>query len=381
LGKHRDTSGRALIGAGIRVIYLVALVLALPLASLSAAADAEIYGYVWQDWNENGQWDEHEPMLANVLLTLTTLAGKKLQQAYTDQTGQYRFTQLERMAYLLVETDPEGFTSTTPNVARVDLVPKAQAQHNFGDALSIPGCFRLIDGMIWEDYDGNRRPEAGEPAREGMLVQVYDLHCNLVGLAESNRFGRYVVRGLPPERYHVVLDTHSSEWDTTGPRWWGIDLRGCHPAVVDFGVQPISVQGHPAVGASSMTGGSRSVPDGLPQGPSIVSGGVYDVGSRGQQLTGARKPLAGVTVTLTSSDGVLVAERVSDQAGRYTFEGLLWQPYYLAQSPLSNYQPVRAWLWGVAPTDGSDIVIDLENYALSTEPHYQSYLPQIWASR
>lgn len=75
-----------------------------------------IQGTVYNDANGNGNLDQGEPGLPGVTLTLDdsrTMA--------TDAQGYYAFTVSDPGSHKLVETDPAGFDSTTPNVVLINL--------------------------------------------------------------------------------------------------------------------------------------------------------------------------------------------------------------------------------------------------------------------
>ncbi|MHB0857743.1 MAG: SdrD B-like domain-containing protein [Anaerolineae bacterium] len=198
---------------------------------------AGVSGHVWHDWDHDGMYDEGEPPLEGVLLALADPHGTLIASTLTDAAGLYRFEGLLPGSYLLSETDLDGFTSTTPNLVALELVSGSEMIQDFGDVLSLPGCFRLIDGQAWHDVNGNRRIDADEPALAGVSIRVLNLEGQVVGITLTDAFGMYTVRNLPEGQYLVIADPPAGYASATVPLHWGVDLRGCYPAVIDLGFQ------------------------------------------------------------------------------------------------------------------------------------------------
>jgi hypothetical protein len=93
---------------------------------------ANIYGTVFNDANRNGVQDANEIGITGVTVTLDGSA------AYvTNKYGQYTFQISEAGLRTVVETDPVGFISTTPNEVGTDVVLGNSYVVNFGDAIEI----------------------------------------------------------------------------------------------------------------------------------------------------------------------------------------------------------------------------------------------------
>ncbi|MGC8826548.1 MAG: DNRLRE domain-containing protein, partial [Anaerolineae bacterium] len=103
-----------------------------PTATPSTGA---IQGIVWHDINRNGQPDLGEPPLPNATLNLfrdNSLVGSYV----TLMDGFYRFENLAPGNYALIEIDPPGYVSTTPNNHIVPVVAGLTHIINFGDRLA-----------------------------------------------------------------------------------------------------------------------------------------------------------------------------------------------------------------------------------------------------
>jgi hypothetical protein len=95
---------------------------------------AIIYGLVFEDINANGQRDFGEPGLAGATISLDnttsiTTTGNGL------ITGTFLFEVTEEGIHTLIETNPEGYQSTTPDAVSVDVVLGNNYLIEFGDTV------------------------------------------------------------------------------------------------------------------------------------------------------------------------------------------------------------------------------------------------------
>lgn len=350
------------------------------LAANTAQADAfrdsaAIYGHVWRDEDQDGLKGEGETPLGNALIVLADSRGKVLDHTYTDDAGEYLFEGLPGGSYILSETDPEGFTSTTPNLILLDLGDQERLYRGFGDVLVLPGCFRMVSGFIWHDDDADDERDEGEQRFSGIPVRILDLDHNPVAITVSGEYGAYAARSLDPGQYHVIIDTPSAAPYSRNPLYWGIDLRGCYPVVIDFGLQE-SWESTWGCDYSKRTAGTRSEEDN-----SSVSGNVWCLEPGSQSSHSGPRAVPGVKLTLTDASGEIVAEQYSDSSGSYRFEGLRWQHYYITQAPIAGYEPALSCFWGIAATDACDIRIDFENRLSPGQSWPQLYIPFIALTR
>ena len=96
-----------------------------------------ISGRVYHDENSNGAVDVGEPGIGGVSVTLTGGGGLPVVVG-TSGDGAFVFTGLVPGAYLLQQTDPEGFSSTTPNEVAINLDPGQAGTASFGDVARPP---------------------------------------------------------------------------------------------------------------------------------------------------------------------------------------------------------------------------------------------------
>ncbi|HEU4928441.1 MAG TPA: SdrD B-like domain-containing protein, partial [Candidatus Krumholzibacteria bacterium] len=105
---------------------------------------ARVFGTVYYDANGDGKRDPGEPGIPKIKVTLKGANRKST----TDSYGRYNITTAPG-TYQVEESDPTGYTSTTPNSVSVTLVPGQKHQVDFGDDTS--GDYGWIVGTVWED--------------------------------------------------------------------------------------------------------------------------------------------------------------------------------------------------------------------------------------
>lgn len=104
-----------------------------------------ILGGVYDDLNQNGMYDD-EPGLSDVVITLHTG-----QSDTTDAYGQFSFS-VPVGTYTVVEADPPGYGSTTPNAVDAILATDGGTAHAyFGDTVS--AASGTIRGTVFLDLD------------------------------------------------------------------------------------------------------------------------------------------------------------------------------------------------------------------------------------
>jgi len=176
-----------------------------------------ISGIVWHDRNENGQQDLGEEGLSNVTVCLyededgdgvMDPEDDLLLCTATGPDGEYLFSDLWPGTYIVVETDPEGYFSSTPNILAVTLIvvgPSGSApDNNFGD---LRGLAALGD-FAWEDWDKDGVQDAGETVGvPGVPITVTNSAAVVITTTTTDANGYYLVTGLVTDTYTVTAGT------------------------------------------------------------------------------------------------------------------------------------------------------------------------------
>ena len=356
-------------------------------------ATAAIVGHVWQDHNQNGIQDSWEPGLGDVLVVLADEMGGFIAYTLTDDTGAYRFDGLAAGTYLVFQTDPPGYGSTTPNRVRVSVAAGETATVHFGDALLLVGCFRTVYGAVWHDANLDQVQDPTEMLLYGVVVRAVDLYGQIQALTVS-RAGEYALRNLPPERYHLHYTPPMSTPHSTLPVDWAVDLRGCRPLQIDLGFQ--DQQGAPwrcvadagqrpapqegMSGGIAIQAGQRPAPQGSGSASMGYAQGIApSISGMAWAAEGSgRVPLAGVRTTLLDDGGEVVAQCVSGEGGEYRFGELSLGYYYLVQQPAEGHDATPCY-WGAVIGEESEVIIDIVHRSLPQMDPEPVFVPLFFA--
>jgi len=201
---------------------------------------ASIGNYVWEDTNGNGVQDVGEPGVEGVEIRLTGTTGAGVavsRTTTTDSNGFYRFDNLAPGTYTVTVVPPTGYVLTAANQGSDDALD-SDANPTTGamsatvlesgevDLTWDAGLYRLasIGNYVWEDTNGNRVQDAGEPGVEGVEVRLTGTTGAGVAVSrttttDSNGFyrfdnlapGTYTVTVVPPTGYVLTAANQGSD--------------------------------------------------------------------------------------------------------------------------------------------------------------------------
>lgn len=324
LGEHREMAkvvegGNTVAHDGPDTVYgpfevVMGEALTLPMAG--AVTLGNFSGAVFEDLNANGQWDEGEKALAGATVTLTPdRTGIEAAQAVTGADGAFDLEGLRPAGYTLTVTLPEGYIFSCPleglafgTLGEQSLVCAWQTLTDRTDkAIGAvkPGS---ISGVIWLDENEDGTRGEGEWLMSGVSLELVDERGGTVvkrtastdqGFRFDNvRPGTYTVRLTLPDQSSPAADS-ASTFVANG-------LRMTQTGVTVEAGEDVDGLTTGLVSATS------------------VAGRLY------LDENGARTPLAGVTVSLYKGGELSPLMTVlTDDSGRYRFDGLWPADYYL----------------------------------------------------
>ena len=324
LGEHREMAkvvegGNTVAHDGLDTVYgpfEVVMGEALTLPTAGAVTLGNFSGAVFEDLNANGQWDEGEKALAGAAVTLTPdRTGIEAAQAVTGADGAFDLEGLRPAGYTLTVALPEGYIFSCPleglafgTLGEQSLVCAWQTLTDRTDkAIGAvkPGS---ISGVIWLDENEDGTRGEGELLMSGVSLELVDERGGTVvkrtastdqGFRFDNvRPGAYTVRLTLPDQSSPAADSAST--------------------FVANGLKMTQ---------TGVTVEAGEDVDGLTTGlisATSVAGRLY------LDENGARTPLAGVTVSLYKGGELSPLMTVlTDDSGRYRFDGLWPADYYL----------------------------------------------------
>ena len=126
-----------------------------------------ITGRVWLDSNRNGALEAGEAGIGAVSVTLRDSSNAVVATTVTAADGSYDFSNIPAGHYSVVETQPAGYGSSTPDTVAVDLTAGgAPPVINFGDTAG------SLSGAVYTDANGNNQRDPGEPGVAGVSLQL-----------------------------------------------------------------------------------------------------------------------------------------------------------------------------------------------------------------
>lgn len=313
------------------------------------ARPASICGFVYHDVNQNGQRDEGEEGIAGVEMMLTSLSTGMASipsHVFTASDGSYCFEGLAPGEYQVVQAvQPSGFVDGMDLAGAVSGVPSGEAinpgdqiigvklvsgssglEYNFGEFK-----YSSISGWVYHDLMNNGVREIGDPAIDGVELQLFDGQGALVATTKTDSTGQYQFGNLLAGTYRVVEVQPQNYIDgkdqvgTVGGVFRG-DLDGSSDGVA--GIQ--------------LVGGEQGVEYnfGEIQFASISGQVIADRdGDCVLDPESGEHPLAGVRVDLLDGEGQWVRTVWTDEHGNYEFGELLPGTYsILEHQPLGYYQ-------------------------------------------
>ena len=164
---------------------------------------SSVFGTVFADQDGNGARDVTEPALSGVTVTGNGLA------YVTNALGQYTFLVEETGAYTVIETDPPGYFSTTPNTVTLTVELGSGYRVDFGDAPTT-SRFATIYGTVFNDVDSNGEWDAGELGIPGVTVTLDE-----VSATASDLYGRYTLSTTTAGSHSVIETDPPASFSTT----------------------------------------------------------------------------------------------------------------------------------------------------------------------
>ncbi|MEE1439496.1 MAG: SdrD B-like domain-containing protein [Christensenellales bacterium] len=324
LGEHREMAkvvegGNTVAHDGPDTVYgpfevVMGEALTLPVAG--AVTLGNFSGAVFEDLNANGQWDEGEKALAGAAVTLTPdRTGIEAAQAVTGADGAFDLEGLRPAGYTLTVSLPEGYIFSCPleglafgTLGEQSLVCAWQTLTDRTDkAIGAvkPGS---ISGVIWLDENEDGTRGEGELLMSGVSLELVDERGGTVVKRTASTDQGFRFDNVRPGAYTVrltLLDQSSPAADSAST-FVANGLRMTQTGVTVEAGEDVDGLTTGLVSATS------------------VAGRLY------LDENGARTPLAGVTVSLYKGGELSPLMTVlTDDSGRYRFDGLWPADYYL----------------------------------------------------
>lgn len=172
-------------------------------AVFEAKAANSISGAVYEDSNSNGTRDPGETGLSGVVINLRQ-GNTTVQTTTTTLQGTYQFDELELGVYDVVEDEPDGYTSTTPNSVAVEL--NTTSPVGFASYGERPE--RTVTGVVFRDDNFNGRQDADEEVIDAVVVSLLPESGNTAVATATTQpvTGEYRFEAVENGTYRVRVD-------------------------------------------------------------------------------------------------------------------------------------------------------------------------------
>ncbi|MDR1494398.1 MAG: carboxypeptidase regulatory-like domain-containing protein [Planctomycetaceae bacterium] len=337
---------------------------------------SSLAGYVYEDWNNDGNKDTDEPPLQDVTLQLWVWnEAENVYQATgriatTDTNGHYQFDNIcPYKNFRIVEVQPDGYisgknkagdiggTASDANdwITDIILTPDVHADnYNFGELreAKISGYVyedvALVNGQTDMTYTDNGVKDTDEKGIADVTIDLYKLENGsyvLVATTTTDTNGFYEFRGLNPGTYQVVESQPEDYFD-------GQDAIGS--------IGGISRDDDDLITAINVFSGANGINYNFGElTPCTISGYVFQDGDtiyyadakpsvesvRDGVKKSGDKPLGNVVLVLCDrtgmalydEDGVLITA-ITDANGYYEFNGLTPEQYGVREIQPQDYE-------------------------------------------
>tara|TARA_Y100001933_G_C19015145_1_gene571172 strand:+ start:9212 stop:20929 length:11718 start_codon:yes stop_codon:yes gene_type:complete len=254
----------------------------------------------WTDANDNGYWD----------------SGEGERWTVSDYLGVYRFDELTENDYVIRQLTPQNYTLITPDDGQHAIhISRPPGAVQISDADMTYRGLGSVQGVVWEDINGDGWLDDDEPTMAGVTVMIGDYTTN------TDQQGRYLFEQVFADTYSLRMQlpdgyTYTQQhWNSYASEDIGSDVNPTLGSTPNFTVEIGEAQGNIDVGlvaASSINGIAWN---------DANKDGIQDDDELG---------VAGVTVKLYNVHySLLIQTTVTDDLGRYVFDGLSAEDYFI----------------------------------------------------
>jgi type II secretory pathway pseudopilin PulG len=181
-----------------------------------------IRGVVYEDMDKDGHRDFDEAGIPGVLVSLDDGA-----QTNTDDVGFYSFV-AQQGNYMVVETDPPEYSSTTPNGMPVTILSMGDTVTvNFGDYMG--PTYGTLEGYVFLDINEDGVRNYMEEGLPNVTIRVSSGDSTITNSSGQYRFN------LSPGTYSVVEVDPVGYTSTTVNKYTDIPITADTTVVRDFG--------------------------------------------------------------------------------------------------------------------------------------------------
>ncbi len=263
--------------------------------------------------------------------TGTTMIGTTM----TDEFGNYTFPNIPAGDYRIVETQPAGYGSSSPNVLQITVPVGGLMNQNFGETLG------SLAGTVFFDQDTSGAQNGAEPGISGVLLTLTGTDAagaNVNRTATTGSDGSYVFGDLLAGNYTVR---------ETQPGGFADGLDAVGTAGGTLGNDIVSAIGLPV--GNDATGYNFGEVSGATPTLGVITGVVFVDRNKNTTIDPNEPGLGGVRIDLLDANGNFLATTNTAPDGSYSFQDLPPGTYQLRETqPLGYGSDTPNLITGVA---------------------------------
>ena len=292
-----------------------------------------------------GRDDDDAMPLAGVAIELVGPGGVTIARTTTGIDGQYRFDDVSKGVYSLIEITPEGLIDGRAHVGRINgitvgtavdgglitniVLPAGASATRYDFCEAAPA---QISGYVYHDQNDDGHRDPGEPPIAAVDIELVDQAGQVVATTQTDSDGHYAFTGLFPGHYSIRQIQPAGYLD-------GTDTAGTIDGVpVGTAVNPGDLI-RDIVIRQGQSGIDYNFGELL---PASLAGRVHVDDNDNCLYDPGERLLAGVTIRLLDVDGTEVAVTTTDQHGRYLFSSIVPGTYTVVEDQPEGYFPGTA---------------------------------------
>lgn len=302
---------------------------------------ATVRGTVWKDVNADGVWQEDEPGIPGIRLTLEGGKDKTLHEVYTDANGVYEFRQVMKGNFELLCHVPDEYVFTVKARGDVEKISRMTTEKDRAgqDSLTLErgevhedhniGLMEglIIEGVCFLDENNNGFYDEGEKPLPGVEMRLARQSNNvMLQNVESGEDGKYhfvgqrgstfTIRATLPKGYVFTVAAEGENANQFAPNGDKTERR-----LTDITIE---------------NGGYRKIMLGAVKFGSISGRVYFDKNFSSDWESG--EPLGNDHyVMLWNAHGEKIATQKADKNGLFSFTDLTPGEYYLTMKPERGY--------------------------------------------